>query len=96
MIIPFQLVRGALWTSLALMIVRMTRAKRWEASLAVGMIFAVLLAVPLGLFPNPYMPPPVRHAHFLEILSSMLLFGGIAGWVLHSDRGVSRRASVTG
>jgi hypothetical protein len=84
-IIPFQLVRGALWGSLALMIVRMIRAKRWVASLAVAMIFAVLLAVPLGLFPNPYMPPPVRQARFLEILSSMLLFGGIAGWVLHSD-----------
>jgi hypothetical protein len=83
-IIPFQLLRGALWTALALVIVWMMKGRRWEASLAVALTFSALLAVPLGLFPNPYMPPMVRQAHFIEILSSMLLFGGIAGWVLHT------------
>jgi hypothetical protein len=92
-IIPFQLVRGALWTSLALMIVRMTGAKRWVASLAVATIFAGLLAVPLGLFPNPYMPPLVRQAHFYEIAFSMLLFGAVAGWVVHGN-GASEQTSV--
>jgi hypothetical protein len=29
----------------------------------------------------------VRQAHFYELLSSMLLFGGIAGWVLHGGEG---------
>jgi hypothetical protein len=86
-ILPFQLLRGALWTALALAIVWMTKAKRWEASLAVAVTFAVLLALPLGLFPNPYMPPPVRQAHFFETASSMLLFGGIAGWVLYGKDG---------
>jgi hypothetical protein len=84
-IIPFQLVRGALWASLALVIVQMTGAKRWVASLAVAMVFAGLLSVPVGLFPNPYMPPMVRQAHFYEIAFSMLLFGGIAGWALHAN-----------
>jgi hypothetical protein len=83
-IIPFQLVRGALWAALALAIVRTMRSRRWEAALAVALTFAALLAVPLGVFPNPYMPPMVRQAHFFEILSSMLLFGGVAGWVLHT------------
>jgi threonine/homoserine efflux transporter RhtA len=78
------LVRGALWTGLALTIVRMTQTRRSEASLAVASTFAVLLALPIGLFPNPYMPPLVRQAHFFEILSSMSVFGGIAGWVMTS------------
>jgi len=86
-ILPFQLLRGALWTSLAITIVRMMAAKRWEASLAVALAFAVLLSLPLGLFPNPYMPPMVARSHFFEVSSSMLLFGGIAGWVMYSKEG---------
>jgi len=86
-ILPFQLLRGALWTALALLIVRMMKAKRWEASLAVALIFAGLLSSGIGLFPNPYMPPLVRQSHFFELLSSMLVFGGIAGWVMHGKEG---------
>ena len=82
-IVPFQVLRGALWTLLAITIVRMMKANRWEASLTVALTFAVLLSLPLGLFPNPYMPPMVARSHFFEISSSMLLFGGIAGWVMH-------------
>jgi hypothetical protein len=83
-ILPFQLLRGALWTALAMLIVRMIEAKRWETVLAVGLTFAVLLSVPLGSFPNPYMPPAVAQSHFYEIFSSMLLFGGVAGWFMFS------------
>jgi len=86
-ILPFQLLRGALWTVLAIAIVRMMKAKRWEASLAVALIFAGLLSSGIGLFPNPYMPDMVRQSHFFELLSSMLLFGGIAGWVFHDQAG---------
>ena len=82
-ILPFQLLRGALWSLLAIAIARMMKAKRWEASLAVALIFAGLLSSGIGLFPNPYMPDMVRQSHFFELLSSMLLFGGIAGWVFH-------------
>ena len=83
LVLPFQLLRGALWAGLASLIVRMIHGRRWEAALATAAIFAALLAVPVGLFPNPYMPDLVREAHFYEILSSMLLFGGLAGWLLH-------------
>ena len=82
-IIPFQLLRGALWTLLAIVIVRMIKAKRWETSLVVAITFAVLLSLPLGLFPNPYMPPIVAWSHFIEVSSSMLLFGGVAGWIMY-------------
>ena len=83
-ILPFQLLRGAVWTVLAILIVRMIEAKRWETALAVALTFAVLLSVPLGSFPNPYMPPAVAQSHFYEVFSSMLLFGGVAGWFMFS------------
>jgi hypothetical protein len=84
-ILPFQLLRGALWTGLVIVIVRMIDATRWEAALAASLTFAVLLALPLSLFPNPYMPAPVRQAHFCELLSSMVVYGAIAGWLLHPN-----------
>lgn len=83
-IILFQLLRGALWAGLALLIVRMIIAQRWEASLAVALNFSLLLAVPLIMFPNPFMPPMVAQSHFVELMTSMLFFGGVAGWVLHA------------
>jgi hypothetical protein len=75
-----------MWTALALLIVNMMNAKRWESALAVALIFAGLLSSGIGLFPNPYMPPIVRQSHFYELLSSMLLFGAIAGWTLHRKK----------
>jgi hypothetical protein len=76
----FQLLRGLMWAALALPIVKMLNVKQWETCLAVGGLFAVLLASPI-LFPNPYMPAMVRQAHFFELTSSMLTYGVIAGWV---------------
>lgn len=89
--IPFQLMRGVLWTALAMLIVNMMNAKRWESALAVALVFAGLLSSGIGLFPNPYMPPVVRQSHFYELLSSMLLFGGVAGWTLHRKKQQSRQ-----
>lgn len=91
--IPFQLMRGAMWTALAMLIVNMMHAKRWESALAVALIFAGLLSSGIGLFPNPYMPPVIRQSHFYELLSSMLLFGGVAGWTLYLTK-TSRALSV--
>jgi hypothetical protein len=36
----------------------------------------------------------VRQSHFFELLSSMLLFGGIAGWVLYGKRQEDRQAQI--
>jgi hypothetical protein len=82
-IIPFQLLRGALWACLSTTIAQTMKAKRWQVALAVASTFAVHIALPIGLFPNPYMPPAVAQSHFYETASSMLLYGAIAGWVLY-------------
>ncbi len=76
----FQLFRGVLWGALALVIVWLMKAKPVSVCGAIALAFAVLLSSGL-VFPNPYMPAPVREAHFLELLSSMLVYGIIAGWV---------------
>ena len=88
LLLPFQLVRGLIWAGLTLLIVSMIDADRRTASASVGLVFAVLMAVPLALFPNPYMPPMVIQAHSAEVGSSMLVFGAVAGWLLHRQRRV--------
>lgn len=80
--LPFQLLRGLFWAFLTQLITRTARADRLEAALLAGVTFFVFLALPLGMFPNPYLPPIVARSHFIEISTSMLLFGGIAGWLL--------------
>ena len=77
-----------------MLIVNMMKAKRWESVLAVALIFAGLLSSGIALFPNPYMPPMVRQSHFYEILSSMLLFGGVAGWTLYRRKQQSGQAQI--
>ncbi len=76
----FQILRGVMWAALALSIVAMMRGKAWETMLAIALVFGVLVAAPV-LFPNPFMPVMVRQAHFFELLSSMLFFGAVTGWV---------------
>ncbi len=76
----FQILRGALWAGLALLMVKMTKGKTLETCLALAMTLAVILASGV-IFPNPFMPPLVRQGHFFELSSSMFTFGLIAGWV---------------
>ncbi len=76
----FQILRGALWAALALLMVWVTKGQPWQVSAGIALSFAILLSSGL-IFPNPYMPAPVRQAHFLELVSSMLVYGVIAGWV---------------
>jgi hypothetical protein len=76
----FQLFRGVLWAALALPIVWMTKGKPWQICWAIAFSFAILLSSGL-IFPNPYMPAAVREAHLLELSSSMLVYGILAGYV---------------
>ncbi|MCZ6834745.1 MAG: hypothetical protein O7G85_03130 [Planctomycetota bacterium] len=75
-----QLARGVLWVALALPIIRMMKGPWWEAALATGLIFAVLMNAQL-LLPNPYMPTDVRLVHLLETAPSNFIFGFVLGWL---------------
>jgi hypothetical protein len=80
-----QALRGLLWTALALVVLRITRASRLEKALATGALFAMVMNSGL-LLPNPYMPFEVRMVHLVETASSNFLFGALLVWLLgHRD-----------
>jgi len=85
MLLAVQIVRGAIWAILALLIVRTMAASRLTAGLAVGMTFAVFLSMQL-LFPNDAFPDEIRLRHFVEILVSNFPFGLFAGFLLAPGR----------
>jgi hypothetical protein len=76
-----QLLRGVLWTALALLVVRTTTGTRLETALATGALFSVLMCSGL-LLPNPYMPHDVRMVHLVETATSNFLFGVLVVWLL--------------
>jgi hypothetical protein len=78
---PFQALRAVLWAGIALPVIRMMRGPRWEAGLAVALLFAVLANAQL-LLPNPLMPEEVRMAHLAETASSNFIFGWLVAWLL--------------
>jgi len=72
-IVPFQILRGVIWGLLAVLVVKIT--SDWKKARLVGaLLFSVLMAT-LLLVPSPYMPAPIRMAHFVEVLLSNFLFG---------------------
>ena len=77
-LVPFQLLRAALWVGLALPVTRMMKASRLEIALTVGALFAVLMNAQL-LLPNPYMPQGVRMTHLIETATSNFIFGFLIG-----------------
>lgn len=81
-LVLFQLFRGVLWALLAAVITASFRKLRvWEVCAITGLLFSVLITTPL-LFPNAYMPAPVRFGHSFELASSMLTFGILCGILL--------------
>jgi hypothetical protein len=69
-----QLLRGAAWTVLGVMVLRSMDASLPEKAVAVGALFSVVMCSGL-LMPNPYMPYDVRMVHLAETASSNFLFG---------------------
>jgi len=81
-VLLLQVFRALLWAVVALPVVDMLEEKPWVGALATGL----LLAIPANIqhiIPNPYMPPDVRMAHFVETASSTFIFGAAVFWLLH-------------
>jgi hypothetical protein len=68
------LFRGLIWAGIGCIIIRMHKGRAWEVILATGLSFTVLMNASL-LFPNPFFPPVVSHAHTIELVSSNFLYG---------------------
>jgi hypothetical protein len=76
-----QVLRGALWTLLGVVVLRSMRGSVTEKALAVGTLFAGVMCAGL-LLPNPYMPYAVRMVHLVETASSNFLFGVLVALLL--------------
>lgn len=74
MLILFQLFRGLLWSGLSLIIMASLDTRGWKTYIITGLLFSILITSPL-IFPNSYMPTPVRLAHSFELFTSMFVFG---------------------
>ena len=84
-IYPFQVIRGILFVSflvpMLLMLYRKGKAKFVLAVCLVYLTTSIVLIIPNALFPDA-----VRWAHFIEMTSSMLLFGLISGFTLFNTK----------
>lgn len=81
-LIPFQVLRSALWVLCALPVIRMVRGPLWSAALVVGLLLGLPTTIVLAL-PNPIMPDSgVRLSHFVETSSSTFLYGVFITWLL--------------
>ncbi|MDH5598045.1 MAG: hypothetical protein OEY34_02910, partial [Cyclobacteriaceae bacterium] len=79
-LLPFQVLRGFLWAALAFWTASIISANRrtaiWVITGIITIPFSSLL-LPI----NEIMPAPIRLAHLVEVTSSMLVFGYVAGRV---------------
>lgn len=80
-IIPFQFIRGLIWVAITLPIVLTMKGKAWEKKLAVSLFLSVLISS-LVIPPNEFMPPRIQFAHFVELFTSMFLFGWLVVLIL--------------
>lgn len=80
-----QVVRGMVWAGLALWLARGLTGGVWKRSLLVGLAFSLLMT-PALLFPNGFMPWPVRQFHLMEVGSSNFVYGFVAALLLLAGR----------
>jgi hypothetical protein len=97
-LLPWQALRGLCWAGLAALVMKMSRAGWQETGVLVGLLFALLMNTQHWI-PNPFMPPDVRFAHFVETAVSNFLLGFGCVWILRpapAERGVGSEAAAPG
>jgi hypothetical protein len=77
----FEIFRGALWVALALLVIRNTNGRVWQAGLITALLFS-LVQNNVHLIPGA-MPPSVRLSHFIESSTSNAIFAVIITWLMH-------------
>lgn len=78
-LLPFEMLRGALWVAMAVAVLWTTRGKGWLGGLWVVLLFT-LVQNGVHLLPNPLMPPTVQRFHFIETVSSNAVFAVAVVW----------------
>ncbi len=82
-LLPFQFLRGLLWTLCAVPIVRSSKLSTWPTAVLLGLFFTIPQVLGL-ILENPLMPSAsVRLSHMIEGFASNFIFGLIIVWLLH-------------
>jgi hypothetical protein len=90
-IIPFQIIRGILF-GIAIIPIKNMITKN-KLSFIISVILIYLCTAIVLIIPNVLFPEKVRIAHFIEMSSSMLLFGLIVGKIF-SENNKSKKTSA--
>ena len=93
-ILPLQILRGPAYVLFTLPLLRSLEVTRWQASLAIAVMFPLLAGVASLIVPNPIFPDWVRAYHLGEIAWSNFVYGAIVGAVFWTAacRAAARRA----
>ena len=83
LILLFQVVRGALWTLLALPALALLPGATWQRGLLLGVVFAGWMSSGL-LLPNDLLPATIQPAHLAEVVVENLLFGLLLTWLFRA------------
>jgi hypothetical protein len=84
-LLPFQFLRGLLWTLCAIPILWGSRLSTGSTAVLLGLFFTVPQVLAL-IFENPLMPSAsVRASHMIEGIASNFTFGLIIVWLLHRE-----------
>ena len=95
-LLPFQLLRGALWALCALPVILGSRMHVWKTALLVALFFSLPQNV-AHLLANPLMPlASVRLSHLVETALSHFVFGLVVTWILHRARRAPDSAAGAG
>jgi hypothetical protein len=85
-LVPFQILRSAIWILCALPIIANARSQWWITAFLVGLLFSVPQNI-WHILENPLMPlASVRLSHFVETASSNFVFGVIVVWLFYPGR----------
>jgi hypothetical protein len=78
--------RALLFVGLTLPAIRMLRGGAQRVALGAALMYVAFDGSPGLILPNPIMPPPVAHAHVIEMVVWGLLAGAFVGWTMCQGR----------
>jgi hypothetical protein len=82
--LTIQFIRGTFWVIFIMPLLNSINTYKKKVISSIFM-YSLLPTIPL-IIPNPVMPSLVRLGHFLEVSSSMALFGFLIAWVMNSEK----------
>lgn len=77
-----QLLRGLIFSGIAILIIRTTGLSKIKAALLIGGVFSIIGGIAPLIPPNELMPADIRLAHGFEVGISNFVYGLLAGFIL--------------